>query len=656
MGSVLFTAFALLPNVEERIIYMAIDRAEGGRAAIPSRDEILARIAHAENVLTKLRIFPPDWVSESGETKQETEEKLEACIENLQAMLAYADDIDEADYSVGGAVNTAAVPTAGNWTDNDQWKRHEQEALAKRINAKFYEVGGVYVPVMQSVADAGAKWQAVLGKVMVSGGEKFSEVRFVKDENGLTLRAKPGEKMDFSESNCDLRLPHIDTVLQGRGEMKAYRFIYEKFTEQSDVESASSEKSADFTVAEYVKSIIPADLADQIENVDDFAERVADIIDTLLYLRSTDTGASELIPAFDRYYKMTPFIERKFAEFSQLVNRQMGLGNSLLLAELVENKQSPDWNALPAQGMTIVVGPRGSGKNKLVEYYAAISNRPLFRYSCSPDKEERDLTYDVELSDGEVIKVPTRILTAISTPNGILELDEINLLRPSVAKFFNALFDSDRSVFLSDQVIQAAAGVIFVGLMNPADYNGVEDLPETIDDRSNTMILGYPPLKEIDYNNGQEIFTYDEALILKDHISALEQFTDEQFVKLWDRVINGRGTVNVSPEIAKIIKDLKNIILITHRTRQTVEACKTRSGDVRMERDISLRGTIAAASFYSENHLWDADLTQLLGWKAPWTAAQYAVAMIYLPHTETYRKGRQDRQAFEAILSEGLSV
>lgn len=121
-------------------------------------------------------------------------------------------------------------------------------------------------------------------------------------------------------------------------------------------------------------------------------------------------------------------------------------------------------------------------------------------------------------------------------------------------------------------------------------------------------------------------------------------------------MVNGIGAVSVSPEIANIVKDLKNIILIAHRTRQTVEACKTRSGDAQMNRDISLRGTISAVTFYAENHLWDADLALLPEWKSPWTAAQYAVAMTYLPHTETYRKGRQDKQAFEAILSEGLSL
>ena len=305
-------------------------------------------------------------------------------------------------------------------------------------------------------------------------------------------------------------------------------------------------------------------------------------------MREVDPGQTEFIPTIDRNYKTTPYIKKKFAEFAQLLNRQMGIGNNAYMDELAHNEQAPDWEKLSAKGMTVIVGPRGTGKNKLVDHYAAISERPLFRYACSPDKEERDLTYDVELSDGEVVKVPTRILTAISTENAILELDEINLLRPNVAKFFNSLFDGDRSIFLNDQIIHAAPGVMFVGLMNPADYNGVEDLPETIDDRSNIMTMNYPPFKEYNRNTGEERFTYDEALILKNNISPLQGFSDAQFIQIWDRVINDQGRTDVSPEVVKIIHDLKNMILIANRTRQTVEAYKTHTGDARMERDISL--------------------------------------------------------------------
>lgn len=648
--------------------------------------EIQSRIDRTNNLLTRLRTYPSDWTSRTGESKQDVEKRLEDALFSMGIMqetlsvttpeTTTCDTLKDVPMNGGREQHEFTEPmqetdrpkanlnirSAGESGPNDS------ETIKTQPRAKFFEVDGTYIPIMPKVSRTAAEWEAVPGKMFASGGEKFSEVKFVKDENGLTTVVKPGEKMDFVESARNERLGSIDTLLSGRHELKSFNAIYEQLAEatseyrglnpdSSDYDQRATElaKTIDsFTTPEGIASRIPEKEAGKIEDTEDFSERVADIISTLQYLREVDPGQTEFIPPIDHNYKMTPFIRKKFAEFAQLLNRQMGVGNNAYMDELIRNEQAPKWEKLSAKGMTVVVGPRGTGKNKLVDHYASISERPLFRYACSPDKEERDLTYDVELSDGEVVKVPTRILTAISTENAILELDEINLLRPNVAKFFNSLFDGDRSVFLNDQVIHAAPGVMFVGLMNPADYNGVEDLPETIDDRSNIMTMGYPPLKERDRNTGEETFTYDEALILKNNISPLQGYSDAQFVQIWNRVVNDRGQADVSPEVAKIVRDLKNMVLIASRTRQTVEAYKTRTGDARMERDISLRGMGEATKYYSENHLWQQDLSQLPGWKAPWNAAQYAIAMTYLPHTETYRKGQQDKNAIEIILAEGI--
>ena len=509
----------------------------------PTTAEIQNRMTRTNNLLTRLRAFPSDWVSKAGESKQDVEKRLEDALSNMSVMqetlsvstmpaetnwdtLRNMSMIDKREQqSSTGILQERVVSRVNSNTDRvnesdlgnlniditNESNFGNSEIIKEQPRAKFFEVDGTYIPIMPKVSHATKEWEAVPSRMMMSGGKKFSEVKFVKDENGLTTVAKPGEKMNFIEGAKNERLESIDTLLSGRHELKTFNSIYEQLANTTSEYRGLNPDSPDydqrataladmidsFTTPEGIASRITEKESEKLEDVEDFSERVADIISTLQYLREVDPGQTEFIPPIDHSYKMTPFIRKKFAEFAQLLNRQMGVGNNAYMDELVRNEQAPAWEKLSAKGMTVVVGPRGTGKNKLVDHYASISERPLFRYACSPDKEERDLTYDVELSDGEVVKVPTRILTAISTQNSILELDEINLLRPNVAKFFNSLFDGDRAVFLNDQVIHAAPGVMFVGLMNPADYNGVEDLPETIDDRSNIMTMVIRRLKNV---------------------------------------------------------------------------------------------------------------------------------------------------------------
>ncbi len=617
--------------------------------------------------LETARLLPESWKSSDGKTRDETISALEQFLEELGSLETniqlQAEKPVQENEQKDKVVRKSTTKIKGIRTPEliEQTKRQFNE------DGNYITIGDIHIPVCSLLSDD-SQWQAVPGKVFVSGGKKFSEVRFVKDARGLTYTAKPGEKMTFSEKYRDKRLESVDTVLEGRKELKSFNETmvrlgglirsYEELNPDDSNYDKESSKLADqidkFTDPQALAELLNLDDS-KIEDTEDFSERVAEIIRTQRFLRNLDENVNEFIPPRDAHFKLTPYFEKKFAWFATLINRQLGLGNNAYLEELVENKKAPEWEKLTAKGMTVMVGPRGTGKNKIADFYCGETNRPLFRYACSPDKEERDLTYNVELSDGEVVRIPTRILTAITTPNAVLELDELNLLRPNVAKFFNSLFDGDRTVFLNDQQIKAAPGVVFVGLMNPAEYDGVEDLPETIDDRSNIMTMGYPPFRETDSTINREKFTHDEALILKENIHPISHLSDEEFRKIWDYVINGTSAkVSLDTTTVKIIKDLKNLVAIADRTRQVVKAYKTRTGDTRMERDISLRGSIEAARFYSENHLWKADLSKMPEWRAGWNAAQYAVAMTYLPHTDTYRRGKTDRDAIMLILAEGI--
>lgn len=651
-------------SFENRPVPQEEDSASTQGEAQITPEEINKKRSKVLKTLEKARLLPETWTSNDGKTRDEMVSALEQSLEELDGLEVNAqEDADQEQINPVESVKKSAPKIQGIRTPRPV------EEVERQFNEEgdYITIGDVHIPVCDLSPDD-SEWQAVPGKVFVSGGKKFSEVRFVKDTYGLTYTAKPGEKMTFSEKHREKRLESVDTVLEGRKELKAFNEAivrlgeltrsYEELNPDDPNYDAESSKLAEqidkFTDPETLVGLLDLENS-KIEDAEDFSERVAEIIRTQQFLRNLDGNANEFIPPRDAHFKLTPYFEKKFAWFATLINRQLGLGNNAYLEELVENKKAPEWERLTAKGMTVMVGPRGTGKNKVANFYCGETNRPLFRYACSPDKEERDLTYDVELSDGEVVRIPTRILTAITTPNAVLELDELNLLRPNVAKFFNSLFDGDRTVFLNDQQIKAAPGVVFVGLMNPAEYDGVEDLPETIDDRSNIMTMGYPPFRETDPTTNRERFTHDEALILKEHVHPISHLSDEEFKKVWDYAINGVGAqVSLDAETVKVMKDLKNLVAISDRTRQVVDAYKTRAGDTRMERDISLRGSIEAARFYSENHLWEADLSKMPDWKAGWNPAQYAIAMTYLPHTDTYRRGKTDKDAMNLILAEGV--
>lgn len=598
--------------------------------------------------LEKTRLLPEDHISGKGKTKAELLEALQNAMKGVNDKLdEMPKEVDKSDIEQGAATRAE--------------KKMDEAVHYLTVKSA---IGITKIPICPPPASV-SKWEAVPGEMFVEGGKKWSKVAFEKKSGtGFSETLRPGDEVSFGQTKGE-RLEVIDNILEGRGELQAFNEtlktlaeLKNQYVELNPDADDYNEKAIEIAgKIELIRTGKANEVVDfsklKISDPAEYSERIGEIIQTQEYLQEVDEGSNEFVPPIDSHFKLTPFYTEKFAWFAELVNRQLGLGNNSLMEKLSESNELPEWEKLSAKGMTVMVGPRGAGKNKLAEHYCSATERPLYRYSCSPDKEERDLTYDVVLQDGEVVKIPSRIITAISTPNSMLELDEVNLLRPAVSKFFNSLLDGDRALFLNDKVIKVAPGVVIVGLMNPADYEGVENLPETIDDRSNVMSFDYPPFRKRDSLTNAEIFTHDEALILKENISALALFDDESFVKIWDGLFNGKPLDGfVDPEIVTIIKDLKNIISIANRTRETVRAYKTRTGETRMERDLSLRGLIEAAKFYSEKQLWKVDLNKMPDHKTGWNASQYAVAATYLPHVRTYRRGDSDAQALELILAE----
>jgi len=185
------------------------------------------------------------------------------------------------------------------------------------------------------------------------------------------------------------------------------------------------------------------------------------------------------------------------------------------------------------QGVVIIQGDAGTGKNKIVDHLAYLARRPVFRFTCSAGKDEQDLKYLLEYdSKRGTYRIKSTVVEALETPGAILEFDEINTLKPEVAKILNSLFDHDRALFLGEdkEVVRAANEVVLVGLQNPQHYMGVKPLAETIKSRARIMEITYPPFKKEDKtSNEPKQYRSDEAMILRQYVENLKDLDLKDF-------------------------------------------------------------------------------------------------------------------------------
>ncbi|MDD4469130.1 MAG: hypothetical protein PHR29_04225, partial [Acholeplasmataceae bacterium] len=298
--------------------------------------------------LEKARLLPSEWKSTAGKSRDEMITALEGSLEELDALETSIQNEPEPVVEVKPVAQTEKQGLhvvrrreATVATKTDEPERQFAQA------GQYITIGKVHIPVCQTPEES-AEWNAVPGKVFVSGGKKFSEVKFVKDAHGLTHVAKPGELMNFSEKHRGERLESVDAVLEGRGELKAFNEVLTNLGElarqygelnpdDADYDEKAKQLGAQieaFTDPEKLKETLKLN-GSGIEDVDDFAERASDIIRTQQFLRSIDESLNEFIPPRDTHFKLTPYFEQKFAWFATLVNRQLGLGNNAYLEDLV---------------------------------------------------------------------------------------------------------------------------------------------------------------------------------------------------------------------------------------------------------------------------------------------------------------------------------
>lgn len=253
------------------------------------------------------------------------------------------------------------------------------------------------------------------------------------------------------------------------------------------------------------------------------------------------------------------------------------------------------------EGIVIIEGDAGVGKNFLIEVYSALTRRPLFIIPCHSKMEKEDITFVYEYDPKIGTKrTKSNLIKALETPNAIIFFDEINTLPTSLVKVFNPLFDYRRYMYLSyDSIVKAEKNVLFVGAMNPQNYLGVSELPQDIKSRADILYIDYPPFED------EKGFYYpDEALILKDYVAGFEGLTKEDFIYLWYDKINGINhdkAINVSEITIKNLYKIFELLKIASSIRRAYRDYQSGQSEEAIDFVFSMRDTIRCARKLNES-------------------------------------------------------
>ncbi|MFC1600148.1 AAA family ATPase [Patescibacteria group bacterium] len=246
-----------------------------------------------------------------------------------------------------------------------------------------------------------------------------------------------------------------------------------------------------------------------------------------------------LVPEMNKEWKISRSVNGNLEKMSSLLKKQMRRQNGILL----------------------LVGEAGAGKNVLGDIFCKFTDRELFEFSCNKQTEKEDVQFSFEFDmEKGTLKNPSAIIKALQTPGAVIAFDEINTLPPGVTKILNPLFDHRRKLIMPDgTVIKAHPSVIILGYMNPGNYIGTNPLPQEIRSRARMMHVGYP---EDDM---------DEAVMYSPLVDSLKGTSLKQFEAYWKKVFDGVASDEAdkveSAEADKMVRNMKEMIRIANKMR-----------------------------------------------------------------------------------------
>ncbi len=231
----------------------------------------------------------------------------------------------------------------------------------------------------------------------------------------------------------------------------------------------------------------------------------------------------------------------------------------------------------------IVESEAGTGKNFKMDILSHLTNRELFHISCNQSMEKEDLLFSPELNAEWSFKQKSELIRWLQTPGSIILLDEINTLKPGIAKLLNPLLAGQR--YINDPQlgrIYAHPSVLIVGLMNPRYYLGTTDIAQEFLDRARIINDDYPEALE-------------EWFIVSKYIDGpVSQMTYEEFENFWNKYIV-QGEVPNDKKIYNIFVTIAQVMQVARKIRAIYS--KTMRGEADIDKELKFVFSIRGGNF-----------------------------------------------------------
>jgi hypothetical protein len=243
------------------------------------------------------------------------------------------------------------------------------------------------------------------------------------------------------------------------------------------------------------------------------------------------------------------------------------------------------------QGILILEGEAGTGKNVLIDLLAHLSKHERFLFACNFQTQKEDFTYEYAFTPQKgTFRVSAKLLEKLVTPYSFNAFDEINTLPPGVLKMLNALLDERRTLYLPDgRELPVDSTSYLVGFMNPRHYIGTQELSPEIVSRATFVQIPYPPEKRA--VKGKDLYAPDEALMLSRSVRGLSSIPQEEFEKAWDAIVNkvSDKPVSISPDQERLIQGLHTVVKVANAVRRQYTNFQTNQGTQQMDFVFCLR-------------------------------------------------------------------